>query len=218
MLYLFVGSDPVSKKRKIEQLKKECAGTSGDLTAFNYSAFFGKDLDAVTLQEEFQRLPTNASKRLIVLHEIKKLSLECKKLIVSFASKPNQATLLILDVEQFDHKDAFLKKIAQGTRIFTFKREMVFNAFNLAEAIERKNSREAFRIYAQLLLKGENISRILGGLVWHWKKVKRRMPQRVFQSGLKVFLDTDIRIKTGRMNPKLALEVLIVRLCSLGSG
>ncbi|MFC1593862.1 hypothetical protein ACFL38_00870 [Candidatus Omnitrophota bacterium] len=212
MLYLFIGTDPASKKIKLAQLKKDLLG---DAVTFDYASFFGKDLSSDTLQEELQRLPTTAPKRLIVIRGAVQLSTTCKNILFAFSKKRQDDTVIVLDVEQFDHKNAFLKKISQGARIVSFKQQRALNAFNLAEAIERKNSREALRIYAYLLSIGEHSTRIIGGLIWYWKKIKQRMPQAQFQQGLRVFVDADIALKTGKFKPELAVEMLIVKLCSL---
>ena len=63
--------------------------------------------------------------------------------------------------------------------------------------------------------KGEDVQRIIGGMIWHWQNYRQRMSKEYFKQSLDEFLDTDIRIKTGKVKPELALELLIVKLCSL---
>ncbi len=214
MLYLFVGTDSISKNRKIEQLRREILGSSN---LFDFTIFYGKELNDQDFKKELQQLPAKSSKKIIVIKQPEKLSTACKKAVVAFKNSVSRSILVILDVEIIGKKDTFFKQLSQGegSRVFNFKGGYVNNTFDLAKAVEKKNSKEALTIYSQLMSKGEDVQRIIGGMIWHWQNYRQRMSKEYFKQSLDEFLDTDIRIKTGKVKPELALELLIVKLCSL---
>lgn len=71
----------------------------------------------------------------------------------------------------------------------------------------------ALRILNELLRNGERPERILGGLRYAWER--EFTPGVEAKRRLKLLLNCDINIKTGKLKPNFALEKLVISLCSL---
>ncbi|MBM3248229.1 MAG: hypothetical protein FJZ10_02255 [Candidatus Omnitrophica bacterium] len=216
MIYLFLGTDEISKERKLQQLKQEILKNSQD--AFDYERLYAKELTPSILNEAFSRIPLFADKRLIFIRDVDKLSASSKEKLLSLIKNPNPKILLVLDTQVSELKEAFLIKIANSSKVFHFGREKTFNAFDLADAIKAKRTQEALKIFSIIHQKGEHPTRILGGLFWSWRKMKRFLDADNFKRGVELFLETDISIKFSRLKPEIALEILIVKLCLLCGG
>jgi DNA polymerase III delta subunit len=104
--------------------------------------------------------------------------------------------------------EPFVKKI-----IFRTTRKL--GVFDLTEAIVEGKPTTALRILNTLLNNKEKPHSILGGLFWQWENIKDRLSLERFRQGLKLLLDTDIRIKTGKLDEGFALELVIIRLSYL---
>jgi DNA polymerase III delta subunit len=216
MIYLFLGTDEISKERKLQQLKQEILKNSQD--AFDYERLYAKELTPSILNEAFSRIPLFADKRLIFIRDVDKLSASSKEKLLSLIKNPNPKILLVLDTQVSELKEAFLIKIANSSKVFHFGREKTFNAFDLADAIKAKRTQEALKIFSIIHQKGEHPTRILGGLFWSWRKMKSFLKADNFKRGVELFLETDINIKFSRLKPEVALEILIVKLCFLCGG
>lgn len=216
MVYLFVGIDEISKERKIQQLKKEILQEKPDV--FDYERLYAKELTPALLNEVLARIPLSAKKRLIFIRDVEKLSPKCREIISSQLKKPNHQILLILDTQLFQLKDDFLIKLVNSAKVIHFGRKETLNTFDLAEAIQRKKTAEALRIFSILYQKGEQPTRILGGLVWSWRKMRNFLKKDIFKKGIELFLETDTNIKFSKLKPEIAMEMLIVKLCLLTGG
>ncbi len=216
MTYLFLGTDEISKERKLQQLKQEILKKNHD--AFDYERLYAKELTPALLNEAFSRIPLFADNRLIFIRDVDKLNASSKDKLLLLIKKPNLKTILVLDTQVSEPKEAFLIKIANSSKVFHFGREKSFNAFDLADAIQAKRVSEALRIFSIIHQKGEHPTRILGGLFWSWRKMKRFLKADNFKRGIELFLETDINIKFSRLKPETAMEMLIVKLCLLCGG
>jgi len=216
MVYLFLGIDEISKERKIEQLKKEFLKSNQEV--FDYDRLYAKELTPHSLKDSLNRLPVSAKKRLIFIRDIEKLDVQCKEIILSLVKKSNIQLEVILDTQITQLKDPFLRKIANSSKVFHFGSSKILNTFDLADAIERSNATEALRIFSFLHKKGEHPVRILGGLIWSWKKMRALLERETFGEGIELFLETDTNIKFSKLKPEIAMEMLIIRLCLLTGG
>jgi DNA polymerase III delta subunit len=216
MVYLFLGIDEISKERKIQQLKKEFLKSNQEV--FDYDRLYAKELTPASLKYIFNRLPVCAKKRLIFIRDIEKLDARCKEIILSLVKKPNIQLEVILDTQITQLKDPFLRKIANSSKVFHFGSSKIFNTFDLADAIGRKNAPEALRIFSALYKKGEHPTKILGGLIWSWKKMRALLKKEAFGEGIELFLETDTYIKFSKLRPEIAMEILIIKLCLLTGG
>lgn len=216
MTYLFLGTDEISKERKLQQLKQETLKDNQDF--FDYERLYAKELTPTLLNEVLSRIPLAADKRLIIIRDIDKLNAKCQEIILSWLKNPSQETLLVLDTQVSEFKEPFFIKLANASKVFHFGRERSLNAFDLASAIQAKRTQEALKIFSVIYQKGEHPTRILGGLFWSWKKMKKFLRADNFNRGIELFLETDINIKFSKLKPETAMEMLIVKLCLLSGG
>lgn len=216
MVYLFVGIDEISKERKLKILKKESLKDGQDI--FDYERLYSKELSLPVLKDTFRRIPAVSKKRLVFIRDIDRLNDKCKEAILSYIKKPNNQLVLVLDTQVTQLKDAFLRQVANSSKTIHFGSRRKLDTFVLADAIKRGKTVEALRIFSSLYSKGEHPIRILGGLVWSWKEMRRFLKKEVFAKGIKLFLETDTNIKFSRLKPEIAMEMLIVRLCFLSGG
>jgi DNA polymerase III delta subunit len=210
-IYLFVGGDNVSKDRKITALKKEALDENNH---FDYESLYAGSLTNQRLKELLYSLPALSKKRIVVIKEIDKLSLPNKRILLVFAKKISQDTLLVLDTDKPEIKDAFIQQISHFAKVFYFASAPVLNVFDLGRAIARKKSKDALLCLARLLKNGEKQSNILGVIGWQWRKLRTELPEQEFIKGLELLREADFNIKRSRLKGDLALELLVVKLCA----
>jgi len=217
MVYLFIGQDysspnsPLSSKdTQLKQIREEFLPK--EVEQFNLDTLYAENLKIKDLQEKLLALPVNSSKRIILIRNAHELAQDTEDFISQWAKDGPKDILLILDFEKINKKESFLKGLLRQAKAFRFKEPQGLNTFNLTRQIEQKRPDYALKTLEQLLKDGERPERILGGLRYALEnsslnalEIKRRV---------KLLLECDIEIKTGRMKPVFALEKLVVKLCS----
>lgn len=218
MIYLFIGQDssfrdsPLScKDIQFQQIKKEFLPK--EVEQFNLDILYAEALKLKELQEKLSALPVKSSKRIIVIRNAQELPSDIEDFIQHWAKGERKDIVLLLDIAEQGKKEAFLRKIYKYAKIFRFKEPQALNTFNLTRSIEQRKPDYALKLLEQLLKDGERPERILGGLRYTLEnsplnplEIKRRV---------KMLLECDVEIKTGKAKPVFALEKLIVRLCAL---
>jgi len=218
MIYLFIGQDSPykdtpfsSKDTQLKQIRKEFLPK--EVEQFNLDILYAESLKLKELQEKLLALPVKSPKRIIVIRNAQELSQGIEDFIVEWVSFERKDILLLLDIEEQGKKEAFLKNIYKYAKVFRFKEPQALNTFNLTRQIEQRRPDQALRVLEQLLKDGERPERILGGL----RYMLEHSPMNAFEikRRVKMLLECDIEIKTGKMKPVFALEKLIVKLCAL---
>ena len=218
MIYLFLGQDSLPKDSSVsfkdtqlKQIKEEFL--SREVAQFNLDLLYAEALKLKELQEKLLALPVKSPKRIVVIKNAQELDKDIEDFIEEWAKLERKDTLLLLDIEEQDKKESFLKNIYKYAKTFRFKEPQALNTFNLTRQIAQRNAGSALKMLEELIKEGERPERILGGLRYTLEnspmsalEVKRR---------IKMLLDCDIEIKTGKAKPVFALEKLIVRLCAL---
>lgn len=211
MVYLFVGEDAPSKDIQFKKIKQEFL--SKETEDFNLDILYAKGLSLKDLQARLLCLPLKSEKRIVALKDAQALREEVKEFILQYVKKPHKQVVFILDFGRQEKKDTFINHLSGYSKTFRFKESIHTDAFALSRQISMKRPDYALKILNQLLKEGEKPERILGGLRYAWEKdiasaleVKRR---------LKLLLNCDLDIKTGRLKPNFALEKLVVGLCVL---
>ncbi|MFH1201698.1 MAG: hypothetical protein V1674_02250 [Candidatus Omnitrophota bacterium] len=209
-IYLFLGEDTISKDRKIGLLKKAALKDGGQ--EFNFDIFYAKELSLARLKEALGRLPCGVSKRIVVIKNIEQFAPAQKDYLISFLETPPEQIILILE-SPHDNKDVFIAKILPWTKVYRFKSARPLNAFDLARAISQGRVNAALNILSRIISEEKEATKILGAIFWQWRRDKNQLPLRRQQRELKLFLDADIAIKSGRLKPPMALELLTIKLC-----
>jgi len=217
-LCLLVGQDSLSKNAKLNQIKQ--AFLPKQTEQFNLDVLYGRGLKLTDLQERILSLPVKSTKRLVVIKQAEQLQQGIKDFILKFSRRAPAGVLVVLDMERFDRRDSFLLSLSRlalpgagQAIIYRFKESFSPDTFTLSHQIDLKRTDYALKVLNQLLRDGEKPEIIMGGLRYAWTKgalsnleIKRR---------LKLLLDCDLEIKTGKLKALFALEKLIIGLSGL---
>jgi len=208
-VYLFLGQGSSSKQIVLNRLKEKFLPKETE--EFNRDILYAKEISLKQLQETLLFLPLKLGKRIIVIKNAQDLKDELKNFLIKYVRNPQDKTILVLDIEKIKPKDEFFEQIRRFVRVCHFSEERHWDVFVLSRQIELKRAKASLEILDHLLKQGEKPERILGGLRASWER-KITQPLEVGRK-LKLLLQCDIAIKTGRLKPVFALERLIVNLC-----
>lgn len=209
MVYLLIGQDAAAKETQLKKIKQEFLPK--ELQDFNLDTLYAKEITLKDIQERLLAIPLKSAKRIMVIKDAHFLNAQSRNFLLDYAKKPHPQLVLVLDFAQYDYKDAFIKGISAHASILRFKETAAPDAFALNRQIELRKTDFALRILNQLLKEGEAPERILGGLRFAWEK--QDIQTQAAKRKLKLLLNCDIEIKTGRLRPAFALEKLVVSLC-----
>jgi len=211
MLYLFIGIDSLSKDIQLKAIRKEFL--KKETEQFNLDILYARELTLKDLQERLLYLPLKDSKRIVVIKDAQNLREDTREFILKYVKEPHKQIILVLDINQRDKSEEFINHVYRYAKVYHFKETKQPDTFTLSRQIALKKPDYALRVLNQLLKAGERPERILGGLRYSLERdaagaltMKRR---------LRLLLNCDIDIKTGRLKPVFALERLVINLCGL---
>jgi len=205
MMYLLIGEDELAKQEKIQSLKKQLFPP--ELEPFNYDVFSAKELT-----QALGRIPVRAKNRLLVIKDMLKLKSALQEYCVNHLKAQAEKSTIVFDVGRMpEERNIFLSHMLKITEVAHFKTAGSVNAFSLARAIEKKNADSALVLLADLFKAGEKAERILGGL--RYQLVKQSSTLEDKRKKVNFLLETDVNLKTGKLKPEFALEMLVVKLC-----
>lgn len=211
MVYLLIGQDILAKETQLKKIKQEFLPK--ELQDFNLDRLYAKEVTLRDIQERLLAIPLKSAKRIIIIKDAHSLDRESRDFLLAYSKKPHKQLVLVLDFEQYDYKDEFIKGISAHVSVMRFKETVNPDAFVLNRQIELRKTDSALRTLNQLLKNGEAPERILGGLRYAWEK--QSIATLDAKRKLKLLLNCDIEIKTGRLKPAFALEKLVISLCGL---
>ncbi|MCX5694369.1 MAG: hypothetical protein NT014_04480 [Candidatus Omnitrophica bacterium] len=210
MVYLLIGQDIAAKEIQLKKIKQEFLPP--ELQDFNLDTLYAKEIKLKDIQERFLSIPVKSAKRIVVIKDAQQLDEPSRNFLLDFSQKPLKQLVLVLDFDQYDYKDEFIKGIGTHGRTFRFKETVNPDTFALNRQIELRKTDSALRLLNQLLKNGEAPERILGGLRYAWEK--HDLQSLSSRKKLRLLLGCDLEIKTGRLKPAFALEKLVISLCS----
>jgi len=211
MNYLFVGEETQSKDIKLKNLKSEILPR--EVAEFNCDTLYASDLTLKELQEKLQFIPVQSAGRVVVIRQAGLLKDNIREFLAGYLLKPYPSVTLILDIDRYNPKDAFIGRIARHVKIFRFQDRIHPDAFMLHRQIGSRRVDSALKILKQLLEDGQKPEMILGGLRYCWQR--EAVPQVMKRKKLRALLNCDIEIKTGKLKANFSLEKLVLKLCSL---
>lgn len=211
LVYLFIGQDSLSKDIKLKKLKEEFL--TKDTEYFNFDTLYAKELNLTGLQERLLSLPLKAKKRIVLLRNSQNLREDIKEFLIKYVKNPQPKIVLILDIDKYPTNDTFIRQAIRYSQALRFNEPVRLDTFALSRSIDLRKTSHSLWVLNQLLSNGERPERILGGLRYAWEN-------RIADSGqtrkkLRLLLNCDIDIKTGRLKPDFALERVIISLCCL---
>jgi DNA polymerase III delta subunit len=211
MVYLFIGQDSPAKDIALKHIKEESLPQG--LEQFNFDLLYAEDLPLKTLQERLLSIPVKSSKRILVIKNAEGLKKDSEAFIMEWSKVERPNIILVLDIGQQDKKGQFIKNINRYAKVIRFKEILPSSTFTLSRQIEERRADNALRILSQLIHEGERPERILGGLRY---SIENNIKNAVgLRRRMRLLLNCDIEIKTGRLKPVFALEKLVVNLCAL---
>ncbi|HNX81041.1 MAG TPA: hypothetical protein PKL77_02725 [Candidatus Omnitrophota bacterium] len=208
-VYLFVGQDNPAKQIKLKEIKDSTLAQN--ISDFNQDIVYAKDITLRDLQERLLCLPVQSSKRLVVIKQAQQLKEDAREYILSYAQNPSPRVTFVVDMEYRQAKDSFFDALSRLASTIHFKETRAVDTFDLSRRVEFGQAGEALKILHELLAFGEKPERILGGL--RYACVKHTANRRELPQKLKLLVECDTDVKTGRVKPEFALEKLVVRLC-----
>ncbi len=217
-VYLFLGQDILDQERsslKEKELNKLKAGIPKQIRDFNLDILHCNDRDfsLSVLQEKLLFMAAGDCGRMVVIRNLGEAKPEVKDFISSYVRNPSPGIILVLDIDRVERKNAFIEDISRYAQIRRFRFEAQPSSFVLSRLIESKKSGESLKALHQLLDSGEKPERIMGALRASWMRYPA--DPLSLKRMLKILLQCDLDIKTGKMKPVFALEKLIVKLCAL---
>ena len=217
MTYLFLGEDTLAKDQKIAELKKKILVPPQSFQ-FDYELLSAAKLEPEVLKKALMALAAIAAKRLIIIRECHRLSPHNQEILFQFLEKSFNHAILVLDSDEWDPKNSFLKKVRRMVELVEFSTSSKLNVFDLTKAIDFKKEGEALKILDQLTGQGIHPLQVLGTLVWFWGQARSAgVSGEKFEKGLLALQEADLNIKRSRLKAEYAVEFLIVKLCSLRS-
>jgi DNA polymerase III delta subunit len=213
LVHLLIGQGSVSKDLQIAKIKAELLDKK--VSEFNSDLLYAGALDGRALQEKLLSLPLESDKRVLIIRDAQVLKKEAKEILLSYLSAKDPKTILILDAESDDPKDAFFSALKSRARVYRFEEDFVPGVFDLVRQVESARVTRSLETLHELIGRGVRPEFILGGL----RSVSRFSSVEQSSRVMKFLLNCDLSIKTGKLKPSFALEKLVISLCGLrGSG
>ena len=149
------------------------------------------------------------TKRLIIIRSPQNLSKENKEFILNYLKKPIFSNVIIFDSDEpYIKKGTFLNSLSGLCEVSNFQKARPKNSFDLFRAITRGDSKQALYILAELFSSGNKPAVIMGSIIGQFSQSGYKNKLKIYEE----IVSADIAIKTGRVKPKLGLEILIVKL------
>ena len=211
MIYLFIGEDPVSKDIQLKKIRQEFLEEKTE--QFNLDVLFAQDLTPKGLQEKILCLPVKSHKRIVVIKNALQLTKESKEFLLGYLKNPYKEIILILDFARLDKKNEFINQVYKYAKAFRFKETVQPDTFDLNHKIQQGRPDLCLRILNQLLGAGQRPERILGGLRFIWERDFSIPYER--KKRLRLLINCDKEIKTGKLPAHFALEKLVISLACL---
>ena len=208
-VHLLIGQGSVSKDLQITKIKAELLDKK--VSEFNSDLLYAGALDGRALQEKLLSLPLESDRRVLIIRDAQALKKEAKEILLSYLSAKNPKTILILDTESDDPKDAFFSALKSRARVYRFEEDFVPGVFDLVRQVEGARVARSLEILQQLIGRGVRPEFILGAL----RSVSRFSSAEQASKVMKFLLQCDLSIKTGKLKSSFALEKLVISLCGL---
>ena len=214
MFYLLLGNDQQIKDKFIEKIKKDIL-PSADSFYFDYNVLHAPQTNSVDLKKILLSLPAIASKRIVVIRDIRILPALPRSVILDFLKKKNNSVVLILDSSEEGLTNNFLKEISLSCQLIQGQAPIKVNVFDIMDAIFKKEPQQALKVLSLLLEDGAHPLQMMGAFVWGWQSKTRKLSKQVYYRGLHILKEADYNIKRSRLSADMALEVAIMKLSFL---
>ncbi|MDE1921100.1 MAG: hypothetical protein KGJ09_07605 [Candidatus Omnitrophica bacterium] len=211
MIYLLLGDDLAAVDARIAEIKSRFFKGSEEALAFDFDNLDGSRLEAHALKKALLVLPVIAPHRLIVVRQIHKLKPADIKVLMAFCQKPAKHCDLVLESSESALKGD-LKDLTLYVKASMLEGPKAPNVFDMTKLMTAHRSGEALKILDGFWRANMHPLQIMPALVWYWSKEGRLRGKEIFKKGLTALQEADLNIKRSRLEPKYALEKLVVEL------
>ncbi len=216
MIYLVCGLDSQTKDKRIADLKNKIFPSNKNIT-LDFEVLSASKLPLQNLKRAMTTLPVLAEKRFILIRQAEQLQTEHRQLIADLLEKTKDFLILLLDLEDAKAAENLKKQFVSSLEILYFEKGLKRNIFDFTRCIVQNKKCEALKQLSEFIDDGVHPLKIMPTIVWEWKKNKERLGSLRFQEGLLALQQADLNIKRSRLSSRQALEVLVVKLCSLAA-
>jgi len=211
MIYLFLGDDLPAKDAKINEIKNKLFKDSQEALAFDFDNLDAKELGDDALKKAFLTLPAIAPHRLIILRQVHKLKSADIQVLFNFCKKPEKYCDLVLESSESTLKGD-LKDLPLYAKGAVLGKPEGPNVFDMTRMISAQRGGEALKMLDGFYREDVHPLQIMGALVWYWGKEGKACGKERFERGLKALQEADMNIKRSRLEPRYAVEKLVVEL------
>ncbi|MDE2027639.1 MAG: hypothetical protein KGK03_09930 [Candidatus Omnitrophica bacterium] len=210
MVYLLLGDDLAAKDAKIADIKRKFFKDSEEL-AFDFDNLDASQLEPHALKKALLTLPVIAPHRLILLRQVHKLKSADIKVLMTFCQKPAKHCDLVLESTEGVLKGD-LQDLPLHVKGSVMAKPEGPNVFDMTKLMTANKSGDALKILDGFYRANMHPLQIMPALVWYWGKEGRVRGKDVFKKGLAALQEADLNIKRSRLDPKYAVEKLVVEL------
>lgn len=211
MIYLFLGDDLAAKDARITEIKNKFFKDSEEAKAFDFDNLDARELGENALKQAFLTLPVIAPVRLILLRQVHKLKSADIQVLINFCQKPAKHCDVILESTENTLKGD-LKDLPLYVKGMVWAKPEGPNVFDMTKLITAHRSTEALKMLDGFYHADVHPLQIMGALVWYWGKEGKACGRERFERGLKALEEADLNIKRSRLEPRYAVEKLVVEL------
>jgi DNA polymerase III delta subunit len=216
MHYLFLGHDVRLRDAKLKQLKGNLFPTS-DAEKLDFEILDGHKLTSEAIKVALASAPALSVRRLVLISRAEKLSKENLATIEQFLKDTPENPVLFLEAASWDMKSETRKSIRARLQVIGTVEKDGRNVFDMMDAVCTGNTVDALALLKELLNRGEEEERLIGGMVWAWSnKMKGRTSVERYKKGLLILQEADHHLKRSRFpSREQALEIAVVKLSSM---
>ena len=211
MIYLFLGDDLGVKDAKITEIKNKFFKNFEEAVDFDFDNLDAKALDADGLKQAFLTLPVIAPHRLIIIRQVHKLKSADIQVLINFCKNPAKYCDVILESNENTLKGD-LKDLPLYAKGMVMAKPEGPNVFDMTKLITARRSGEALKMLNGFYKDNAQPVQIMGALVWYWGKEGKALGRERFKRGLQALEEADLNIKRSRLEPRYAVEKVVVEL------
>lgn len=210
--YIIQASDNHIIKEALKRIKGVFLKEKEDI--FNYHTFSGGETESAAILNIARTLPFASERRLVIVEEVEKLKSSEREKLFSYLAKPVPFTTLFLFIK------GKITLPSKSTNLIRLKKwdfaqiDKKIDPFDLTRWLQRKNLPKTFEMLNILLVKETEFPKIIGMLAW-WLRQKAKSKRTIDRELLGKFNELrrmELAIKTGKVAPRLGLELLLIRL------
>ncbi|MBI1920212.1 MAG: DNA polymerase III subunit delta [Geobacter sp.] len=119
-LYYLYGDEPYLVEKGVRELTARVV--SADFRDFNLNVFYGRECRGAEIVDTAQTLPMFSDRRLVLVKDAERLSVEALEIIGKYVANPSPSTCLVFLGEKPDQRKKFFVELKKNGVLLEFKR------------------------------------------------------------------------------------------------